>query len=71
MFLGISFLCQEYISRYREGRYKNIDAKDRVCHCSETAIEDEFHFLIECPSNDALRRNFITAISEKKSTSIS
>ena len=45
------------------GRFQKIPKDQRVCpHCPEQ-IEDEFHFLIECPKYNVLRNNLYTCIS--------
>ena len=39
-----------------KGRHKKIDAEERLCYmCSEKKLEDELHFLLECPAYDRIR----------------
>lgn len=41
-----------------EGRWQKInDICMRNCHSCDRGIEDEFHFLLVCPTFDAFRRN--------------
>ena len=37
------------------GRYRNENLSDRICRTCKTSIEDEIHFLCECPSYADLR----------------
>ena len=39
------------------GRHKNLSVEERVCKkCNNSAVEDEIHFLCECPMYDDLRK---------------
>ena len=45
------------------GRYNNITRNERVCNvCNCKTIEDEIHFLLDCPSYSSLRDMFFTKI---------
>ena len=45
------------------GRYDNIPRNERVCNvCNCKTIEDEIHFLLDCPSHSSLRDMFFTKI---------
>ena len=39
-----------------KGRHKKTDVEKRLCYmCSEKKLEDELHFLPECPDHDRIR----------------
>ena len=39
------------------GRHKKLSVEERVCKkCNNNAVEDEIHFLCECPMYDDLRK---------------
>ena len=45
------------------GRYHKIPRNERVCNvCNCKTIEDEIHFLLDCPSYSSLRDMFFTKI---------
>ena len=45
------------------GRYDNIPRNERVCNvCNCKTIEDEIHFLLDCPSFSSSRDMFFTKI---------
>ena len=65
-------LTQFRVSAHRlaieSGRYRNIESNKRICKfCSLNLIEDENHFLLECPlySND--RNVFLDSVSSYNS----
>ena len=42
------------------GRYKNIDRTERICNvCNSNDIEDEYHFILQCPLYNDLRKKLI------------
>ena len=42
------------------GRYRNIERSERICTlCNVNVIEDEYHFIIECPQYKDLRCKYI------------
>ena len=42
------------------GRYRNIERIEIICiNCNLNTIEDEYQFLLECPTYDNLRRKYI------------
>ena len=42
------------------GRYQNIPRAERVCKvCNMNVTESEYHFLLACPFNRTLRRQFL------------
>ena len=45
------------------GRWTNTDRKNRLCtQCTESKIEDEIHFLFECPKYSDIRKTTFTYI---------
>ena len=48
------------------GRYKNQPINERLCPFCPDQIEDEFHFLFVCVNNELLRKDWTTAIKDKK-----
>ena len=51
------------------GRYKNIPFNQRTCNLCKSTVENEIHFLLECPSLH-LARNDILHVIETKYTGI-
>ena len=42
-----------------KGRYLHLERNERVCSmCNSNDIEDEFHFILRCPSYNELRKNY-------------
>ena len=37
------------------GRYRDIPLSDRLCHICSSAVEDEIHFLCDCPAYSHVR----------------
>jgi hypothetical protein len=63
-------LCQLRTSthplRIEKGRHLGLKAADRIClHCSQGKVEDEFHFLLECPLYHLERNIFMEKIGNK------
>ena len=60
------FRCSNHDLAVESGRYKNIDVSDRICELCNLngiiAIEDEYHFLLICPSYKNLRNNLIPIV---------
>ena len=51
------------ISSHKTGRYDNIPRDGRVCNvCNCKTIEDEIHFLLDCPKYSSLRDMFFSKI---------
>ncbi len=51
------FWISVYGLRVETGRYKRIDKENRACLiCNSEEIEDEFHFMMECPEYRSLRK---------------
>ena len=42
-----------------KGRHQNINAPDRKCPFCPEQVEDEFHFLVKCPTYNCLRKNLL------------
>ena len=40
-----------------KGRYQGIEVANRTCDMQR--VEDEYHFLLECPKYDDLRREYL------------
>ena len=55
-------LCKLRISSHdlaiERGRYKNLNVDERVCACNGMTVEDEFHFVMCCPSYNSQRMEF-------------
>ena len=44
----------------KTGRNKKIDLEERICKiCSQKRIEDERHFLLECPAYNEVRKSLL------------
>ena len=44
------------------GRYTGVIREDRICHkCNLGVIEDEYHFILQCPFYTNIRRQYIKA----------
>ena len=44
------------------GRYQNKNRQDRLCEsCTTQQIEDEFHFVLQCPKYVQLRKKYLNA----------
>ena len=51
------------------GRFRNIDIENRICMlCNRNVIEDEIHFVIECPLYDYCRSIMIEKIDNQDFT---
>ena len=45
------------------GRHCKIKVEDRLCkHCNYNTIENEMHFLLECPKYKTLRDNMVSKV---------
>ena len=65
----VNFMYKPYICKYRTsahnlnietGRYYNIDRNQRYCNmCNANALEDEYHFILECIKYNDLRQKYI------------
>ncbi len=49
--------------RVETGRYKRNDKENMTCLiCNSEEIEDEFHFMMECPEYRSLRKQYLYPI---------
>ena len=71
--LELSFnknLCSIYgrilILMIETGRHKQLKIKERICKsCHLRKIEDEIHFLLECPAYDNIREEFLKKLIDE------
>ena len=47
------------------GRYDEISRCDRICHVCGLNIEDEIHFLFNCPKYSSIRDDFNSKIDNR------
>ena len=51
------FRCSDHNREIKVGRHKGVDVNDRQCQiCDLCRVEDEYHFLCECPGYEAHRK---------------
>ena len=51
--------------RIETGRYNNLPLHERLCvYCQENEIEDEFHFLLECPLYTDMRQELLNQCNQ-------
>ena len=63
----MKFRCVSHKLRIELGRVEGIERNDRICKdCNMNVIGDEFHFLLECPKYENLRKEFIPNYFVKK-----
>ena len=66
-------LCKFRVSAHKleieVGRYKNIEVNGRICAICKNGIEDEIHFLLQCPKYTSERIKFLSSL-EKNAPSI-
>ena len=54
------FRCSCLPLNVEEGRHTDIACLERFCKvCKSNKVEDEFHFLLECPAYDNIRSTYI------------
>ena len=54
------FRCSTHKLLIESGRYNNIDRASRICkNCNMNVIEDEYHFLLVCPTYRDLRKIYL------------
>jgi hypothetical protein len=59
------FRISAHYLEIEQGRYINIPAEARLCpHCDQNKVENEIHFLLECPKYQNLRNYFYKECSE-------
>ena len=43
-----------------------IEAKDRICaKCNTNTVEDEYHYIIDCPHYNGIRKKLFSSIQHK------
>ena len=48
------------------GRHKQLKIEERICKsCHLRKIEDEIHFLLECPAYDNIREEFLKKLIDE------
>ena len=47
------------------GRYRNIPASQRICKLCNLEVEDELHFLLECPKSNKIRKEILEQLENK------
>ena len=47
------------------GRYTNLEIHQRICYMCKNEVEDEKHFLLNCPNLEEIRKPFIEEINDK------
>ena len=47
------------------GRYRGLKADRRTCNLCQSVVEDEVHFLMECPNFKPVRKPILESISSK------
>ena len=58
-----NFRCSGHKLKIEEDRQEKIPRGERACPlCLNGSVEDEFHFLVLCPSYDELRNKFVTSL---------
>ena len=75
----VNYIYKPYITRYRicahnlnieTGRFYKIDRCARLCtNCDHRAIEDEYHFILECPKYVDIRNKYIKTYYWKRPSS--
>ena len=58
------YICKMYISAHNlnieTGRFYDLDGHERVCSmCNLNAVEDEYHYILQCEKYIDVRRNII------------
>ena len=54
------FRCSDHTLMIETGRHKKIDLEERMCKtCSQKRVEDERHFVLECPAYNKVRKSLL------------
>ena len=57
------FLCVSHKLHIETGRHQNTPREERICHlCTLNKVEDEEHFITECPAYSKLRTEHLTNV---------
>lgn len=59
------FRISDHNLEVERGRYKGLQLNDRICKLCNSSIEDEVHYLLECPSLSHVRDPLIDNICFK------
>ena len=58
------FRCSDHTLMIETGRHKKIDLEERMCKmCSQKTVEDERHFLLECPAYNKVRKSLMKHVN--------
>ena len=57
------FRLSNHKLRIETGRYEKIPKQERFCPFCPTEVEDEYHFLLNCPSFRHLRQQYLEPIT--------
>ena len=61
-----NFRCSSHLLNIEQGRHLHIDRENRVCsYCLQRhvfVIENEIHFLIDCPLYESIRNAYLPEI---------
>ena len=58
------FRCSDHTLEIESGRHKKLRVEERICKICNTEVEDERHFLINCPLYAELRSRYFNSIQE-------
>ena len=47
------------------GQYRNTPASQRICKLCNLEVEDELHFLLECPKSNKIRKEILEKLENK------
>ena len=59
------FRISSHKLKIEKGRYMNIPAERRICRLCNLDVENEIHFLLECPSLTNTRREILDQIESR------
>jgi len=54
-----SFMSSSHSLMIEKGRYKNVCRTERFCFYCANVVEDEYHFVIQCPFYCDIRKQYI------------
>jgi hypothetical protein len=61
----VYLLISSHNLEIEHGRYFNIPADQRICKLCKLTVEDEIHFLLECPKLEEARHDNLYNIENK------
>ena len=59
------FRISSHKPEIEKGRYMNIPTEQRICRLCKLDVENEIHFLLECPSQANTRREILDQIESR------